>query len=124
MTMTRSASNTASSTECDENSGYARAQPEVQKFALQLFAGERVERAERLIYQQNVGVVGQHAGDGDALLHPAGKLAWVEVGKTLEPDDLHEFVGDGFPYRLQGCSGASSSTHRRLVHGVTDAGVV
>src|SRR5262249_44976530 len=121
MTMTRSASSTAPSTECDENSGYALAQPEVQKFALQLFAGERVECARTAHLSTECWRRRPARGRWRRAASSRRKAGLGRVGKTLEPDNLHEFVGDGFPYRLQGCSGASSSTHRRLVHGVTDA---
>ena len=40
------------------------------------------------------GVVGQHAGDGDALLHAAGELVRIAVGEALKADQPDEFVGD------------------------------
>ena len=61
---------------------------------LKLLAGERVERAERLVHQERAGVVGEHARDRDALLHAAGELARIAVGETFETDQLEEFVGD------------------------------
>ena len=41
---------------------------------LQVRAGQRVERAERLVEQQHLGLHGERAGDADALLHAAGDL--------------------------------------------------
>ena len=41
---------------------------------LHLAAQLEVERAERLVEQQHLGVVDQGAGQGDALLLPAGEL--------------------------------------------------
>ena len=41
---------------------------------LQMGAGQRVERAERLVHQQHLGLHGERAGDADALLHAAGDL--------------------------------------------------
>jgi hypothetical protein len=42
---------------------------------LQVGAGQRIERAERLVHQQHLGLHGQGAGDADALLHAAGDFA-------------------------------------------------
>ena len=78
-----------------EDDGHAGARPDLQELALQLLARERVERAERLVHQQDVGIVGEHARDRDALLHAARQLARVAVGEALEPDQPHELVGDG-----------------------------
>ena len=47
----------------------ARADP--LQLALHVGAGVRVERGERLVHQQHLRLVGQHAGDLDALLHAA-----------------------------------------------------
>ena len=41
---------------------------------LQVRAGQRVERAERLVEQQHLRLHRQRAGDADALLHAAGDL--------------------------------------------------
>jgi hypothetical protein len=42
-----------------------------QQFVLQDEPGLRVERSERLVHQQHVGLDGQGAGNADTLLHPA-----------------------------------------------------
>src|SRR5690606_26461205 len=47
-----------------------------------------VERAERLIHQQNARLVGERASDGDALLHAARELRRVSVREVLEAHDL------------------------------------
>ena len=76
ITTTRSASSVASSTECvTKIDRHAGARPDLQQLVLQLLARERVERAERLVHQQDVGLVREHARDRDALLHAARKLA-------------------------------------------------
>ncbi len=40
-------------------------------------AGVRVEVAGRFVGEDDLGIVDQRAGDGDALLLAAGKLAWA-----------------------------------------------
>jgi len=52
-----------------------------------------VERAERLVHQHDLGVVGEHAGNRDALLHAAGQLMRIGVGETLQADQLDETIG-------------------------------
>ena len=39
-----------------------------------------IERRERLVHQQDVGVGGEGAGEADALLHAAGQLVRIFVG--------------------------------------------
>src|SRR5579859_2169018 len=79
----------------DEDAGDAGALPYLQQLALQLLARQRVERAEWLIHEEDVGVVGEHARDRDALLHAAGELARVAIGETFEPDELEVLAADG-----------------------------
>ena len=95
MTRTRSASSDRLLNRMgDEDDGHAGARPDLQQLALQLLAGERVERTKRLVHQQDVGVVGKHARDRHALLHAARELARIAVGEALEADQLDELVGD------------------------------
>jgi hypothetical protein len=49
---------------------------------------DRVERAERLVHQQERGVERERAGDRDALLHPARELVWVAGGRVPEVGEL------------------------------------
>ena len=46
-----------------------------------------VERAERLVEQQDLGLHRQRAGDADALRHAARKLARIGVGEVAEADE-------------------------------------
>jgi hypothetical protein len=78
----------------DEHDGDAAAGPDRQQLALELLSGERIERAERLVHQQDAGIVGEHARNGDALLHAAGELVRVAIGGALEAYEFHELVGD------------------------------
>ena len=54
---------------------------QLEQLVLHVAADQRVERAERLVHQQQVGVGGERAGQADALLHAAGQL----VGPGLLP---------------------------------------
>jgi hypothetical protein len=60
---------------------------------LQHLARERVERAERLVHQQDARIARQHLRDGNALLHAAGQLPRVVVGEFAQPHQLQEFTG-------------------------------
>ncbi len=61
----------------------------LQPLQLELHLGSQleVERRERLVEQQDARLVGEGAGEGDALLLTAGKLCRLAV---LEPVELHE----------------------------------
>jgi hypothetical protein len=60
-----------------------------------MVAGERVERAEGLVHQQDFRAVAQRPGDGDALLHAAGKLGRIGVLEPLQADQRQMLAGDG-----------------------------
>ena len=60
--------------------------PELQELLLHLAPGQRVERRERLVHQQDVRLHRHAAGDGHPLLHAAGEH--VRIG-VLEPVELH-----------------------------------
>jgi hypothetical protein len=53
-----------------------------------IFARLRVERAERLVHQQDARAVRERARDRDALLHPARQLVRIHVGEAREPDQI------------------------------------
>ena len=55
---------------------------------LEIGAGLRVDRRERLVHQQDLRLVGQRAGDRHALLHPAGELPRVAVQEAREAHRL------------------------------------
>ena len=62
--------------------------PDFEEMRLHAAARLRVERAERLVHQENARLIGERAHDGDALLHAAGKLVRIGVGEFLEADEL------------------------------------
>src|SRR6266699_2290007 len=64
--------------------------PDAHHLDGQFLAGERVERAERLVHQENVGIVHQRAADAGALLHAAGEFARIFALETGKPDEGEE----------------------------------
>ncbi len=65
--------------------------------AAKLFADLRVQRAERLIEQQHLGLVRQRARHGHALLLAAGKLARQAFVHVLERHELEQLLAPGAP---------------------------
>jgi hypothetical protein len=70
----------------DEQHREAHVVPQAQQLLLHLAPRERIERGEGLVHQQDVGLHGQRARDGDALLHAAGEHVRVGVGELGEAD--------------------------------------
>ena len=64
-----------------------------EQLVLQARAGQRVERAERLVHQQHLRLHRQRAGDADALLHAAGDLARALVRRRRQADQRERRVG-------------------------------
>jgi hypothetical protein len=56
-----------------------RVLPELQQFLLHLAPGQRVERGERLVHEQDIGLHGHGACNGHALLQTAGQCMWVGI---------------------------------------------
>ncbi len=65
----------------DHEDGLVGAAPDLQQLVLDGAAGQRVQRAERLVQEQQLGVVGKGAGDGHALAHAARQLAGLAVDR-------------------------------------------
>ena len=57
-----------------EQHGLLRPLPDRLELLAQLPRRDRVEVAERLVHQQEVGLDRERAGDPHALLHPAGEM--------------------------------------------------
>ena len=73
----------------DEDDGLVQFALQTQHFGLQLVADHRVDRAERLVHQQDRRVGGQRPGHADALLLTAGQLRRIAVGQLrVQPDPL------------------------------------
>ena len=67
--------------------------PKPQHFILHPHPGEGIERAERFIEQQDLGMIDQRPGERDPLGHAAGKMMRDRRRQKLsKPDQAHEFV--------------------------------
>ena len=60
--------------------------PELQQLLVELVAHDLVERAERLVHQQQLRLERQRAGDRGALLHAARELPGILALEALEID--------------------------------------
>src|SRR5262249_11960726 len=70
----------------DHHDGLAGCLPQAQQFVLHHLARLGVERAERLIQQQDLWIVSKRAGDRHALFHAARQFARKTVLEALQPD--------------------------------------
>src|SRR5215475_6057621 len=79
---------------CDADYSLANLRLDALKLATHLGAGQGIERAERLVHQQNRRVDGQRARKSDALALPAGQFTRVTVGVSLrvEADQIEQFI--------------------------------
>ena len=75
----------------------ARQQVEVEA---DLIARDGVERAERLVHQQEAGIVDQRPHDRGALVHAAGEFVGKAVGELAKADALKQTLRAFFVARL------------------------
>ena len=64
------------------------ARPQLQQLLVEVVAHDLVERAERLVHQQQVGVEGERPGDRGALLHAARQLPGIFLLEAREVDEV------------------------------------
>ena len=85
----------------DHDGGKAKLGLQGAEFQLQPIARDRVERAEGLVHQQEVGPAGQGAGKTDALALAAGNLAGIAVRIVggWQLDQVQHLVGAGADIR-------------------------
>ena len=81
----------------DEHHRLADLAVQPDDLVLHVAADERVERAERLVEEQHLGVAGQRAGQPDALLHAAGQLVGVGRLVARQADELDDLPGPAQP---------------------------
>lgn len=95
----------------DEDDGLAQAALEFEELVLHVAADERVQGAEGLVHQQEVGVGGQGPGEADSLLHAAGELVGPGHLPAFEPAQGQGLggpavaLGAGHPLYLQPVAG-------------------
>ena len=66
---------------------------------LEVAARLRVDGRERLVHEQDRGLVRERARDRDALLHAARELPWVVVDEAREADGLERLLDEPRPLR-------------------------
>ncbi len=71
----------------------ALAEPEIHEVAAQRLGGQHVERRERLVEQQHVGIDDEGAGEADALPHAAGQLLGIGRFEPVEADEIDRLEG-------------------------------
>src|SRR6185312_2190948 len=68
---------------------------QLEELDLHALLGLRVERAEGLVHQQHVGIVGVDAREVDALAHAAGELLRIRVDEVREAHRPRPRLGGG-----------------------------
>ena len=55
----------------DKSDGFMRALPKFEQLLVQMVPHDFIQRSERFIHQEDIGIKSQGSGDGGTLLHPA-----------------------------------------------------
>ena len=78
----------------DEHDGFAGVAMQPRELLLQGSARHRIERAERLVHQDEIGICGKGAGNADTLLLTAGELMRkaVEQGRSISAMSASSFT--------------------------------
>ena len=76
----------------DEDRGQAHAIVQIAQPAAQILADLGVERAERLVEQQDARLDRERAGQRDALALAAGKLRRIALAEPAELDEIEQFL--------------------------------
>src|SRR5437899_470507 len=84
----------------DEQDGLLLAFPDAEQHFLHQHTGLIIQRPERFVEQQDLGIVGERAGDRRALLHAAGELLRPVIPKAGQADPMDESIGDLAAVRL------------------------
>src|ERR1700694_282083 len=89
----------------DKENRFLFALPDAHEIGAHLQAGEKVERAERFVHVNDVGISRERSRDLHTLAHPAGKLVRIGVftsGQTHTVDVTRDdLVALGWPAFLQ-----------------------
>src|SRR5207247_8843005 len=76
----------------DEDGGLSRLVPDAQQLLLHRLARLRIERGERLVEQQDLGVDSESAREVHALLHAPAQLGWIRLREPFQADEVDEPV--------------------------------
>ena len=83
-----------------EDDGRARLGPDPEQLEIEALARHLVERAERLVHQQERGRERERASNRDALLHPARELPRIVALEAGQLDELDHLGDPRVPLRL------------------------
>ncbi len=81
----------------DEQHSLSFAVPELEEFVLLLAARELIERAERLVHQQNRWIPGERAHDRHALLHSAREFVGISL-ELQQADGIEQILAACDPF--------------------------
>src|SRR5438067_9397577 len=76
----------------DEHDGLAVRLPDALQLDVHALAGERIERPEWLVHQQDLRIARQRTADAGALLHPAGQLVRITPAEFIEPRHFEQTI--------------------------------
>ena len=74
----------------DHQHGHGLHSVNAQQLQVDPFAGQRVQRAERLIHEQQLGMVDERAGQDDTLRHAAGQVFGIDGFEAVEAEHVQE----------------------------------
>ena len=74
--------------DADRLGGEVISGPQGHQFGPQVLRGQHVERGERFVHQQQVGLKNQRAGEPNALPHAAGKLFGISGFEAVQADHV------------------------------------
>src|SRR5215204_1715813 len=77
----------------DEEHRLAGLRLEADHLVLHVAADQRVERAERLVVEHQLGLDRERSGEPHALLHPSRQLRGEGAGHVVQPDQLEDLAG-------------------------------
>jgi hypothetical protein len=74
----------------DEHDGRSGLGGDAGELRLEVLPGHLVEGAERLVHEEQAGLLGERARNGDPLLHPPGELVGMPVDEVRQAHELGE----------------------------------
>ena len=77
----------------DEDDGGLVLLPDAQQLGLQNFACLGIQGGKRFVHQQQTGRIGQGAGDGHALTHPAREFVRVALAEAGQAHQVQKLLG-------------------------------
>ncbi len=77
----------------NQDDGFLHPRPDLQNLILQITACQRIQRAERFVEQQNIGIGRQGSGDIDPLAHAAGQFGGFFVHRRAQINHPDVFFG-------------------------------